>query len=58
MYLTERIEDVIIILMLPLYFVASGLKTDLGDLNTGVCIYLFCVLLLILHRNLGEFAFW
>eukprot|EP00026_Physarum_polycephalum_P002006 Phypoly_transcript_02010.p1 GENE.Phypoly_transcript_02010~~Phypoly_transcript_02010.p1 ORF type:complete len:905 (+),score=176.30 Phypoly_transcript_02010:146-2860(+) len=34
-YITERIEDVIIILLLPLYFVVSGLNTNLKDLSDG-----------------------
>ncbi|KAI6044864.1 Sodium/hydrogen exchanger family-domain-containing protein [Pisolithus marmoratus] len=33
--LTEKLEDVVAILFLPLYFTLSGLKTDLGLLNNG-----------------------
>ncbi len=34
--LTEKIEDLITVLFLPLYFALSGLNTDLGLLNDGV----------------------
>ncbi|GAM28416.1 hypothetical protein SAMD00019534_115920, partial [Acytostelium subglobosum LB1] len=33
--ITEKIEDLILVFLLPLYFVISGLKTDLSTLNTG-----------------------
>ncbi|PBP22081.1 K+/H+ antiporter 1 [Diplocarpon rosae] len=33
--LTEKIEDIISVLFLPLYFALSGLSTDLGMLNDG-----------------------
>lgn len=33
--LTETIEDLVVALFLPLYFILSGLNTDLGLLNTG-----------------------
>ncbi|GAA5872667.1 hypothetical protein JCM3774_001879 [Rhodotorula dairenensis] len=33
--LTEKIEDLVTILFLPLYFALSGLKTDLGLLSDG-----------------------
>ncbi|KAJ3798958.1 Sodium/hydrogen exchanger family-domain-containing protein [Lentinula aff. detonsa] len=33
---TEKIEDVVVILLLPLYFALSGLKTNLGLLNDGI----------------------
>ncbi|KAG6336877.1 hypothetical protein ID866_2203 [Astraeus odoratus] len=33
--LTEKLEDMVTILFLPLYFTLSGLKTDLGLLNDG-----------------------
>ena len=35
-YITERIEDVIIILLLPLYFTVSGLNTNLRELDDAV----------------------
>jgi len=34
--LTEKIEDVVAALFLPLYFTLSGLSTDLGLLNSGI----------------------
>ncbi|KZV83435.1 hypothetical protein EXIGLDRAFT_701436 [Exidia glandulosa HHB12029] len=33
--ITEKIEDFVMMLMLPLYFALSGLNTDLGTLNEG-----------------------
>ena len=34
--LTEKIEDLVSVLLLPLYFALSGLSTNLGLLNTGI----------------------
>ncbi|GAA5971654.1 hypothetical protein JCM11641_000674 [Rhodosporidiobolus odoratus] len=34
-HLTEKIEDLVTVLLLPLYFALSGLKTDLGLLRDG-----------------------
>lgn len=34
--LTEKIEDLISVLFLPLYFALSGLSTDLGLLDDGI----------------------
>lgn len=34
--LTEKIEDLVTALFLPLYFTLSGLSTDLGLLNSGI----------------------
>lgn len=34
--LTEKLEDLVSVLFLPLYFALSGLSTDLGLLNTGL----------------------
>ncbi|CAO3591761.1 unnamed protein product [Absidia cylindrospora] len=34
--ITEKIEDIVNILFLPLYFTISGLKTQIGLLNTGI----------------------
>jgi Kef-type K+ transport system membrane component KefB len=34
--LTEKIEDLVTTIFLPLYFALSGLQTDLGLLNTGI----------------------
>ena len=36
--LTEKLEDMVSIIFLPLYFTLSGLSTDLGLLNNGACI--------------------
>ncbi|KAI0301119.1 Sodium/hydrogen exchanger family-domain-containing protein [Multifurca ochricompacta] len=33
--LTEKLEDMVSVIFLPLYFTLSGLSTDLGLLNTG-----------------------
>ncbi|ORY87139.1 Sodium/hydrogen exchanger family-domain-containing protein, partial [Protomyces lactucae-debilis] len=33
--MTEKIEDLVSVLFLPLYFASSGLKTDIGLLNDG-----------------------
>ncbi|KAA1469607.1 hypothetical protein DENSPDRAFT_928250 [Dentipellis sp. KUC8613] len=48
--LTEKLEDMVSIIFLPLYFTLSGLSTDLGLLNTGtvwgftvaICALAFC----------------
>jgi len=37
--LTEKLEDMVSVMFLPLYFTLSGLSTDLGLLNTGKYIY-------------------
>lgn len=34
--LTEKIEDIVSVLFLPLYFALSGLSTNLGLLNDGI----------------------
>lgn len=34
--LTEKIEDLVSVLFLPLYFALSGLSTNLGLLNDGI----------------------
>ncbi|KAG1852818.1 Sodium/hydrogen exchanger family-domain-containing protein [Suillus subalutaceus] len=34
--LTKKLEDMVIIVFLPLYFTLSGLSTDLGLLNNGI----------------------
>ncbi|EPQ28006.1 uncharacterized protein PFL1_04333 [Pseudozyma flocculosa PF-1] len=33
--LTEKMEDLVAVVFLPIYFALSGLKTNLGDLNSG-----------------------
>ncbi|KIY73898.1 hypothetical protein CYLTODRAFT_428160 [Cylindrobasidium torrendii FP15055 ss-10] len=47
--IVEKIEDLVSILLLPLYFTLSGLKTNLGLLNDGVTwgyVVLVCVVAL------------
>ncbi|GAA5926839.1 hypothetical protein JCM10213_002463 [Rhodosporidiobolus nylandii] len=42
--LTEKIEDLVTVLLLPLYFASSGLKTDLTLLRTGkIWVWTICV---------------
>ncbi|WOO78562.1 K(+)/H(+) antiporter 1 [Vanrija pseudolonga] len=44
--ITEKIEDLVTMLFLPIYFVLSGLQTNLGALDTGIIwgyIILLCV---------------
>ncbi|KAK4513784.1 uncharacterized protein ATC70_005790 [Mucor velutinosus] len=59
--ITEKIEDMVNILFLPLYFTLSGLKTQIGLLDTGVIwgyvilvIFLACFELIVL--NIGHDA--
>ena len=43
--LTEKIEDLVAVLFLPLYFALSGLKTNIGLLDSGIVWgYVFAVL--------------
>ncbi|KEP46601.1 potassium:hydrogen antiporter [Rhizoctonia solani 123E] len=52
--LLEKIEDLVSILFLPLYFTLSGLKTDLGLLNDGTAWgYTFLV---VMVAFLGKFV--
>ncbi|KAL5638767.1 hypothetical protein ACGC1H_003203 [Rhizoctonia solani] len=52
--LLEKIEDLVSILFLPLYFTLSGLKTDLGLLNDGTAWgYTFLV---VIVAFLGKFV--
>ncbi|KAH9969870.1 Sodium/hydrogen exchanger family-domain-containing protein [Russula dissimulans] len=37
--LTEKLEDMVSVIFLPLYFTLSGLSTDLGLLNTGKSVW-------------------
>lgn len=44
--MTEKLEDLITILFIPIYFTLSGLKTDLGLLNSGsIWGWVFCVVI-------------
>lgn len=50
--ITEKVEDVALSIFLPLFFVASGLRTEIGLLNNG---YLWLItLVLILVAVLGK----
>ena len=43
--ITEKIEDLVITILVPLYFATSGLKTNLGLLNSGIIwAYVVCVM--------------
>ncbi|KAL7751075.1 K(+)/H(+) antiporter [Sorochytrium milnesiophthora] len=44
--LTEKVEDLVTIVLLPLYFASSGLKTDLALLNNGL-IWGLCALVFL-----------
>jgi Kef-type K+ transport system membrane component KefB len=45
MKLTEKVEDLVTVLFLPLYFALSGLRTNIGLLNSGIVWgYVFAVL--------------
>jgi Kef-type K+ transport system membrane component KefB len=52
--LASRIEDVCVIILLPLFFAFTGLKTQIGLLNDGVT-WLVCVLI-ILVAVAGKFG--
>ena len=43
----DKIEDVSIVLLLPLFFVITGLKTQIGLLNEGYLWITFCWILLV-----------
>lgn len=45
--MTEKVEDVSLSLFLPLFFVSSGLETQLGLLNTPAHWYLFALITII-----------
>ena len=40
-WLAERIEDIVVLLLLPLYFTYSGLRTALGSLDSWVFYFYF-----------------
>lgn len=43
--ITEKIEDLVLTILVPLYFATSGLKTNLGLLNSGIIwAYVICVM--------------
>ncbi|KAF8755947.1 Sodium/hydrogen exchanger family [Rhizoctonia solani] len=51
--LLEKIEDLVSILFLPLYFTLSGLKTDLGLLNDGTAWGIPSCLVELIVLNIG-----
>jgi Kef-type K+ transport system membrane component KefB len=51
---TEKIEDVSLVILLPLFFVSTGLRTEIGLINTGH-LWLIC-LLIILTAIVGKFG--
>jgi Kef-type K+ transport system membrane component KefB len=51
---TEKIEDVSMVILLPLFFVATGLRTEIGLINTGH-LWMVC-LLIILIAIIGKFG--
>lgn len=56
--LTEKIEDVSLVLLLPLFFVYTGLRTEIGLLNQPV-LWKYAILLILLSisgKFLGGFA--
>eukprot|EP00026_Physarum_polycephalum_P008405 Phypoly_transcript_08488.p1 GENE.Phypoly_transcript_08488~~Phypoly_transcript_08488.p1 ORF type:complete len:368 (-),score=43.68 Phypoly_transcript_08488:407-1357(-) len=57
-YLAERIEDLVVLLLLPLYFTYSGLRTSLGSLDTweawGACILV--IILAVAGKVFGTMA--
>ncbi|KAJ3866946.1 Sodium/hydrogen exchanger family-domain-containing protein [Lentinula novae-zelandiae] len=53
--LTEKIEDIVVILLLPLYFALSGLKTDLGLLNDGIT-WGYTILIIVVAFSAKFFA--
>ncbi|KAI1713689.1 sodium/hydrogen exchanger family domain-containing protein [Ditylenchus destructor] len=46
MELTQKLEDVVSIAFLPLYFASSGLKTKMGLLNDWITVF-FCVAVIV-----------
>ncbi|MBN1791619.1 MAG: cation:proton antiporter [Bacteroidales bacterium] len=51
---TEKIEDVSLVILLPLFFVATGLRTEIGLINSA-SLWLLC-LLIILIATLSKFG--
>lgn len=48
--ITDKIEDVALILLLPLFFVITGLRTEIGSLNSpqlwGLCVFIIFLAIL------------
>ncbi|KAI9447249.1 Sodium/hydrogen exchanger family-domain-containing protein [Russula earlei] len=52
--LTEKLEDMVSVIFLPLYFTLSGLSTDLGLLNTGtIWGFTICICVLAFAGKFG-----
>lgn len=50
--LTEKVEDMVSVLFLPLYFALSGLSTNIGLLNDGITwAYVLCVITVALSAK-------
>lgn len=47
---TEKIEDVSLIILLPLFFVSTGLKTEIGLINSG-SLWLVCAFIIIISMT-------
>ena len=45
--ITEKVEDVALILFLPLFFASTGLRTEIGLLNSVEMWYLCCIFILV-----------
>jgi len=58
----EKLESLVTIILLPLYFVLSGLSTNLALLNTGLCWAYIVIICLVAFTTkfiaCGGFAFW
>ncbi|KAG8993345.1 K(+)/H(+) antiporter, partial [Tulasnella sp. 427] len=52
--ITEKLEDMVAIIFLPLYFTLSGLSTNLGLLNTGL-IWGYTIMILVV-AYIGKFV--
>jgi Kef-type K+ transport system membrane component KefB/nucleotide-binding universal stress UspA family protein len=51
---TEKIEDVSLVILLPLFFVSTGLRTEVGLINTGH-LWLVCLTIIII-AIIGKFG--
>jgi Kef-type K+ transport system membrane component KefB len=52
--ITDKVEDVALILLLPLFFVITGLRTEIGSLNT-FNLWAICALIIFV-AILGKFG--
>jgi len=51
---TEKIEDISLVILLPLFFVSTGLRTEVGLINSGH-LWLICSII-ILTATVGKFG--